>query len=114
MTVDRFRGVPRLAVSTTVLTGLVLAATATAAGADPRAAAIGLRSAKNRAGVICVQAALGLPRNGHFTRRVAGAVQRFQRGRGLPADGVVGRQTGQALYELGTAPESCYRHLPTY
>ena len=96
------------------LTGLVLAGTANAASADPDVATIGPRPSSNRNGVLCIQIALGLHRDGYFGQEVYDAVKAFQYSRGIPADGAVGRRTGNALYYLDVTPAACYRYLPTY
>jgi peptidoglycan hydrolase-like protein with peptidoglycan-binding domain len=111
---NRFQRVQCLGVSVAALTGLLLAGTPTVASASPTVATIGPRPSANRNGVLCIQIALGLRRDGYFGQQVYDAVKNFQVARGLPADGAVGRSTGQALYDLSRTPAVCYRYLPTY
>ena len=113
MRMNLLRRTRSLALSATVLTGLVLAGTANAASADPDVATIGPRPSSNVNGVICIQKALQIDEDGYYGQQVYDAVKQFQADNGLSADGAVGQETGQLLYALETTPAWCYDYMPT-
>ncbi|HEY2207441.1 MAG TPA: peptidoglycan-binding domain-containing protein [Pseudonocardia sp.] len=95
----------------TLLVALGVSGLCGLAAAEPGVGRIGPGPSDNRDGVLCVQRALNVSRDGQFGQQTYEAVKAFQKAHGLSVDGAVGPLTGDKLLPL--APAGCSKNLPS-